>query len=266
MRIHAVRRTLLAAAAVSLLAPVLGADPGTSGTGHDKHKNDAKHEQQQAKRADKQQQQAERKQAVAQRQAHQRHREQIAAQRARNASYDRRLIQQKRVLARRAEPLRAANRLAQYRYQQEYVARLHQQQLALQQAHDYENDPYYTTAPAYRYSRGGRSYQVNQYAADVLTQAVNQGYEQGVRAGQADEQDRFSRGRFLDSYAYQDATYGFDGRYVALDEYQYYFREGFRRGYEDGRGTSLRYGSNAGGRPSLLANVLSAILTLQSLR
>ena len=42
--------------------------------------------------------------------------------------------------------------------------------------HDYDNDPYFYTAPIYRYNRGGAYYETNQYGADLLRQAVNNGY------------------------------------------------------------------------------------------
>jgi hypothetical protein len=41
----------------------------------------------------------------------------------------------------------------------------------------------------------------------MLRQALNYGYEEGFRAGQADREDRV-RSSYRDSYAYQDATYG----------------------------------------------------------
>ena len=72
---------------------------------------------------------------------------------------------------------------------------------------------------------------------------MNLGYEEGVRAGQADREDGF-RGDYRSSYAYQDANYGYTGMYVGQTDYNYYFREGFRRGYEDGYNSSYRYGSN----------------------
>ena len=39
---------------------------------------------------------------------------------------------------------------------------------------------------------------------------------------------------YRDSYAYRDANYGSSGYYLAQVDYNYYFREGFQRGYEDG--------------------------------
>jgi hypothetical protein len=224
---------------------------------HDK--NAAKHEQQQAKKAEQQA-------AQAQHRAHKHRQDQIAVHRARASAYDRRLVEQTRLAEQRRMALRASKRDAQYQYQQEYLARLKQQQQDVKRAYDYDKDPYYTTAPAYRYVRGGRTYQVNQFAADQLQLAVNSGYEQGVRAGQADHQDQWNQTRYQDSWGYQDATYGFNGNYVAMDEYQYYFRQGFQRGYQDGLGSRYQYGTNQGGQISLLRTVLTTILNLQSLQ
>jgi hypothetical protein len=72
----------------------------------------------------------------------------------------------------------------------------------------------------------------------LLRQAVNYGYQEGFRAGEADRQDRW-RSNYRDSYAYQDANYGYNGYYVDRGDYNYYFREGFRRGYEDGTAASI---------------------------
>ena len=99
----------------------------------------------------------------------------------------------------------------------------------------------------------------------MLRQAVNYGYEQGFRAGQADRQDRW-RSNYQDSYAYQDANYGYSGYYVSQDEYNYYFREGFRRGYEDGYNSRSHYGSYSNGKYTILGAILSQILNMQSLR
>jgi hypothetical protein len=157
--------------------------------------------------------------------------------------------------------------MAHSRFQQEYLEHLREQQRRLRDVrdYDYDNDPYFRTAPTYRYRRGGRYYQVNQYAADLLRRAINYGYEEGYIAGRADREDgwRFS---YQDSYAYQDSTFGYRGYYVDLDEYRYYFREGFRRGYEDGYYSRYRYGIYDDGRYSILAAILAQILNLQSLR
>jgi len=50
--------------------------------------------------------------------------------------------------------------------------------------------------------------------------------------------------------------FGYSGYYVGLGDYQYYFREGFRRGYEDGYYGRWQYGSYSNGVFSLLSGVL----------
>jgi hypothetical protein len=157
-------------------------------------------------------------------------------------------------------------RRAQYRYQQAYYEQLRQQQAQLENdRHDYENDPYYYTPPAYQYRRGATTYQTNQYGADRLRQASNTGYQNGYEAGHADRQDNW-RFDYQGSFPYQDANYGFDGRYVAQDDYNYYFREGFQRGYEDGYYGRRTYGTSANGSNSLLGAVLNMFLNLQPLQ
>lgn len=131
--------------------------------------------------------------------------------------------------------------------------------------HDYNNDPYFYTPANYRYNRGGRYYETNQYGANMLREAINNGYQQGFLAGDADRQDHW-RSDYQDSYAYQDANYGYDGYDVSQDDYNYYFREGFQRGYEDGYDGRYRYGSYSGGRRAILAGILGSILTLQALQ
>jgi len=131
--------------------------------------------------------------------------------------------------------------------------------------YDYDHDPYFYTAPTYRYSWGGRYYDTNQYGADLLRQALNNGYAEGFQAGQADRRDGW-RFDYRDSYAYQDANYGYNGLYVDQPDYNYYFRQGFRRGYEDGYYSRYRYGVNSGGTLNMVASVLSGILNLRALR
>jgi hypothetical protein len=82
---------------------------------------------------------------------------------------------------------------------------------------------------------------------------------------QQDKQDNW-RFDYRESFAYQDANYGFDGRYVPQDDYNYYFREGFQRGYEDGYYERCTYGTNTNGSDSLLGTVLNMILNLQPLQ
>ena len=197
----------------------------------------------------------------------QRQQELIRLQRERVEQYRRYLEQQERFARERATLLERQKRLAQYRFQQEYLERVRRQQIYLRDHRfDYDNDPYFYTAPIYRYNRGGRYYEINEYGARTLRQAVNYGYEEGFRAGRADRDDRWGYS-YEDSYAYHDANYGYHGFYVDRDDYNYYFREGFRRGYEDGYNSRTRYGRFAddGGSPSILETILTQILNFQSI-
>ena len=97
----------------------------------------------------------------------------------------------------------------------------------------------------------------------MLRQAINNGYESGYRAGQADREDGW-RGSYQDSYAYEDGNFGYNGYYVDLDEYRHYFREGFRRGYEDGYYSRSQYGTYSNGSFNILGAILQGILNLQN--
>ena len=128
--------------------------------------------------------------------------------------YRQRLDEQQRRLQQQTAALQQQRRMAQYRFQEEYLERLRDQDRRLrEERHDYNNDPYFYTAPIYRYNRGGAYYETNQYGADLLRQAVNSGYEEGFRAGAADREDNW-RPDYRNSYAYQDANYGYNGYYV----------------------------------------------------
>ena len=182
------------------------------------------------------------------------------------AEYNQRIAEQQAIALRNAQQLEQQKRLAHYRFQQAYYEQLRQQRARLENdRHDYDNDPFYYTPPTYRYRRGENYYETNEYGADMLRQASNIGYQEGVRAGRADKQDNW-RFDYRESFAYQDANYGFDGRYVRQDDYNHYFREGFQRGYEDGYYERRTYGTNANGSDSLLGTVLNMILNLQPLQ
>jgi hypothetical protein len=143
--------------------------------------------------------------------------------------------------------------------------RQQQQELQSYRNYDYANDPAYYTPPQYRYRRGGSYYEVNEYGAKLLRSAVNNGYQEGFEAGQADRQDRWNRG-YQNSFAYQDANYGYTGAYIDQADYNYYFRQGFSRGYSDGYNGRYQYGQVNNGSYVVLGGILSSILNLQSLR
>src|SRR5690606_19399284 len=118
----------------------------------------------------------------------------IRAERQRAERFQRERDQQRRIADQRAAErdrmLRQQRRMAQIHYQQQYRARLRDQQRRWQLAsYDYYSDPFYFTPASYRYSYGGQWYQTNHYGADLMNRAVNHGYEEGLRAGHADRQD-----------------------------------------------------------------------------
>jgi hypothetical protein len=141
------------------------------------------------------------------------------------------------------------------RYRDDYNRRLR----VLQSRHF---TPRYYHGGNYRYNRGGHWYRVNYYGADMLRQAVDQGYREGLRAGTADRYDGW-RGDYRSSFAWIDASFGFRGNYVSRSEYNYYFRQGFERGYEDGLYGRSRYGRYVNGEAIIIDAVLGAILNLQ---
>ena len=66
-------------------------------------------------------------------------------------------------------------------------------------------------------------------------------------------------------YGYLDASYGYDGRYLGYDQYRYYFRQGYERGYADGYYAQDRYARRDGDDLAIAAAVVVAILGLQQL-
>jgi hypothetical protein len=195
----------------------------------------------------------------------QRQQQLIALQEQRIARYRNNLTEQRLQAAQQRMAALQQGRAAQYSSQQDYLNRMRQQQTQLQndRNHDYASDPYFSTAPTFTYTRAGKSYQTNQYGADLLRQAVNYGYAEGLRTGKADRQDH-SPSNYRDAYAYQDANYGYSGYYVDQQEYNSYFRQGFQRGYQDGFGNQTQYGTALNGTYGVLANIMGQILNLRT--
>ena len=113
----------------------------------------------------------------------------------------------------------------------------------------------------YRIYRNGSYYNTDYRGAELLRQAVNNGYQQGYRQGQLDSR----YGRNTDYYGhnvYRTGSYGYES-YVARDQYQYYFQQGFQRGYEDGYNNQFRYGRRSGSGFSILGNILNSILQIR---
>ncbi|MCL5287927.1 MAG: hypothetical protein M1453_08040 [Acidobacteria bacterium] len=156
--------------------------------------------------------------------------------------------------------LQKLHRLQQYRAQQEYLERLrHQRDVVWRyRNHNYYNDPFFYTVANFRYLRGGRYYFTSSYGVDLIQQALNYGYAEGYRAGRADRMDGW-RFDYNNCYAYRDASYGYYGLYVDPGAYNFYFREAFRRGYDDGYYGRYRYGRYDGGSYFMLDSVRSGI-------
>jgi flagellar biosynthesis/type III secretory pathway protein FliH len=96
-----------------------------------------------------------------------------------------------------------------------------------------------------------------------LQQAINYGYQQGVRAGREDR-SRGLRYDYQDSDVYQNGDYGYNGSDVDPDQYNYYYEEGLRRGYEDGYNSRWQYGSNSNGGINILSAILQQLLNFQA--
>ncbi|MCX6557569.1 MAG: hypothetical protein NTW95_09105 [Candidatus Aminicenantes bacterium] len=185
----------------------------------------------------------------------------------RMAEYRQHLNQQRLLYAQSLAQLQVAKRMAHYRYQQRYETLMLQQQRVYEavRVHDARNDPFYLTRFDRRYNRGGVFYMTNQYGIEHIHQAVQLGYAEGYKAGMADRQDRW-RSDYESCDAYRDAIYGYNGYYVSRDDYNYYFREGFRRGYEDGFNRIYRYGSYENGKYVVRRNILEGIVAVEMLR
>ena len=100
--------------------------------------------------------------------------------------------------------LRQQNRIQRLKLQEQYEDRLRAQHSNFcRRGSDYYNDPYYYTAPNYRYVRGSQYYQTNQYGIRKLEEALQAGYNEGYRAGRADREDRW-RYDYRSAFAYGD--------------------------------------------------------------
>lgn len=199
-------------------------------------------QQEQQDRKIQQQRQEQERRLQQKRVSQQEQQERIRRQEQQLALYRKNIALQEELAERDAQILRQQKRIQHLRLQQQYEERLRAQRAQLLQArYDYSKDPYYYTAPNYRYRRGSQYYQTNQYGIRQLERALQAGYNEGYRAGRADREDRW-RYDPRSAFGYRDANIGYDGRYIAQDEYNYYFREGFQRGYDDGYYSRQNYG------------------------
>jgi hypothetical protein len=154
---------------------------------------------------------------------------------------------------------------AQRRAQQLYMD---YQQASNRYNNGYSNSGYYNSGyndpnsgrGYYRIYRNGSYYTTDYRGAELLRQAVRNGYQQGYRQGQLDR--RYSRGYSLnDEETYRSGTFGYQS-YVARNQYRYYFQQGFQRGYDDGFYSTSRYGYRSGTNLNILGNVLNGILNI----
>ncbi len=183
-------------------------------------------------------------------------------QRAYALQQQRAQLQRQRAEQYRAQQMNSARMLDQRQQLQQQRLSLEQQRL---QASRNSRVAYVNTTPRYRYIVAGRPRMTNQYGADALRQGVNYGYRQGLRTGRSDRLNGYAA-NYANSAEYRNASYGYSGNYVDRSDYNYYFREGFRRGYDDGYYGRSQYGSYTNGTGSILGTVLSSILGLQSIR
>jgi len=161
-----------------------------------------------------------------------------------------------------------------YREWQNAQRRAQQQYLEYQQATRYNNSYYnnngynnngyynngYSGNRMYRIYRDGSYYSTDSRGAELLRQAVRNGYAQGYRQGQLDR--RYGRGHdYYDENMYRNGMFGYQS-YVDRGQYQYYFQQGFQRGYEDGYYSTTRYGYRNGTSLNILGNVLNTILNI----
>ena len=169
--------------------------------------------------------------------------------------------EKERALDLRVAELRRENRIEQARIQQAYLSRLAEQRTAFRTV-DFYSNPVYYFQPAYRFQRNGTYYPVSQYGASVLEDAVNYGCQAGYDAGRADRRDGWPAS-YSAALAYQEASYGYPGYVVSRGDYNYYFRQGFKRCYEDGYYSRYRYGQFSNGNMNILGTILEQILNLR---
>ena len=125
-------------------------------------------------------------------------------------------------------------------------------------------------AGRYRANRNGRWYNTDQRGAELLRNAVNEGYRQGFIAGRSNMTNN-RRGSWSNSNIYRSGNMGYQAN-VDRRQYQYYFQQGFQRGYQDGsnrqyannRNGTFQYGTYENDQPSILSTILNEVLNIQS--
>jgi hypothetical protein len=183
--------------------------------------------------------------------------EQARAAEAENQWRNSQLIQQQRELQAR----QAQQQQLERAQRAEQEAQLAQRERERQASGAFYRDRDGHRGYEYRYNMGGVFRETNQYGVDALRQAVNQGYQEGYRAGQIDRRDRVPAD-FQRAFDFENGSFGYAGAYVPQSDYSYYFREGFQRGYDDAYWNRARYGTFVNGNASILSDILTGILGL----
>jgi flagellar biosynthesis/type III secretory pathway protein FliH len=113
----------------------------------------------------------------------------------------------------------------------------------------------------FRVYRNGSWYNTDRRGADLLRNAVQEGYRQGFQAGVTDRRNR--RGlNWGGSNVYRSGTFGWQN-HVDRGQYQHYFQQGFQRGYQDGFNNRNQFGSNSGGGLYVLSSILGQLLDIR---
>jgi len=167
------------------------------------------------------------------------------------------LKQQQKIAREQAKLERERLRLEQERLRAEQMR---------QRQYGYGNNGYYNggydTNSRYRVYRSGRTYTTDGRGAELLRQAVNQGYQQGYMAGQSDRSGR-RRSSYTTSTIYRSGNSGYMSG-VDSSPYQYSFQQGFQRGYQDGYYSRNQYGTYNNGSANILSSILGSILNIRS--
>ncbi len=132
---------------------------------------------------------------------------------------------------------------------------------------NYGADP---AANRYRVMRNGSYYNTDRRGAEILRQSVNDGYRAGFNAARTDRNNNRNVS-WTNSPVYQNGTAGYQS-HVNRGQYQYYFRQGFQRGYQDGSNKEYlnghsgpyQYGSYEHESLNIHDSILDFVLNLQS--
>ena len=187
---------------------------------------------------------------------------------------DRRAMRQQQKIARQQAKLEQQRLRLQAQRQAEWARR--NGQLVVTRANN--GTTYYTLQTdaniqppgRYRVYRDGRWYNTDNRGADLLRNAINEGYRQGFNAGRSDYRGT-RRVTWSNSNIYRTGTFGYQNG-VDRAQYQYYFRQGFQRGYQDGTNSryqdgyngDFEYGTYNNGTPNILGTILNQLLNIQS--